>query len=84
LRAQLAVLLGRRDEALMAFGVAIDDLTAAELYLDAACARRAHGLLLGGDAGRVLAEQAEAWMASEGIRAAPRMFAMMLPAMRDL
>jgi len=81
LRAQLAVAHGRNDEALAAFGVAIDALTAAELGLEAACARRAHGLLLGGDAGRALVTEAEAWMASEHIHAVEPTFAMMVPAM---
>ena len=79
LRAELALVLGRRDDALAAFGGAIDALIAAELHLDAACARRAHGLLLGGDAGRALVADAEAWMASERIRAIEPMFTMMLP-----
>src|SRR6185503_2100302 len=69
LRGQLAVLLERPDEALGAFARATDALTAVELYLDAACARRAHGLLLGGQAGRVHVAEAEQWMASERIGA---------------
>ena len=73
-----------RDEALAAFGVAIDALTAVELYLDAACARRAHGLLLGGDAGRALVAEADAWMASEHIRAVTPMFNVIVPALAEI
>jgi tetratricopeptide (TPR) repeat protein len=84
LRGQLAFALDQREEALNHFAIATDALTAVELYLDAACARRAHGLLLGGEAGRMQVAEAERWMASERIGAVPSMFAMMLPALAEL
>ncbi|MET0594875.1 MAG: AAA family ATPase, partial [Polyangiaceae bacterium] len=83
LRAQIAVSLGKRDEAAVLFGKAAQVLAAAELFLDAACSRRAEGLLLGGDAGRALVASADAWMESERIRSIPAMFATVLPSMAD-
>jgi tetratricopeptide (TPR) repeat protein len=81
LRAQIAVTLGDRDRAIAGFVSATKVLTDAELFFDAACSRRAHGLLLGGDAGRELVTAAEAWMTSERIRNIGAMFATILPAM---
>jgi len=80
LRAQIAVAEGRRDEAVTAFAAAAEALSAADLHLDAACARRARGLLLGGEEGRAEIAQAERWMASERIRAFRPMFATIVPA----
>jgi eukaryotic-like serine/threonine-protein kinase len=81
LRAQLAVMLDRREDAIAGFARAAEKLSAAELYLDAACARRAHGILLGGEAGRLHIAEADAWMAQERIGAPASMFALVLPAL---
>jgi serine/threonine protein kinase/tetratricopeptide (TPR) repeat protein len=80
LRGQIAVAEGRRDEAIKAFAAATEALSAADLHLDAACARRARGLLLGGEEGRAEIARAEGWMASERIRAFRPTFAMIIPA----
>jgi hypothetical protein len=81
MRGQIAITLGDRERAIAAFASATKVLTDAELHLDAACSRRAHGLLLGGDAGRELVAAAEAWMTSERIRNIDAMFGTVLPAM---
>jgi hypothetical protein len=79
LRAQLLVALDRRDRACDAFRAARDALTAADMHLDAAVARRAYGLFLGGSAGRAEAREAEAWMVNESIRRVDAMSAMLAP-----
>ena len=52
---------------------------AAHMGLFAAAARRRLGGLLGGDEGRALVAEADAWMASQGIRNPARMAAMLAP-----
>lgn len=51
----------------------------ADMALHAASARWRRGELLGGDQGRALVQQAEAWMAGQRIRNPARMAAMLAP-----
>jgi tetratricopeptide (TPR) repeat protein len=83
LEAQVAFVEGRRDAAIAAFSTATDAFAAAELYMDAACAQRAHGLLQGGDAGRAYVAESEAWMGSQRIRSVESMFRLLLPGMTE-
>jgi hypothetical protein len=49
------------------------------MHLDAAVARRAYGLFLGGAAGEVEVREAEAWMTNERISRVDAMCAMLAP-----
>jgi hypothetical protein len=49
------------------------------MHLYAACARRRRGQLLGGDAGRRLVEEADAWMSGQAIRRPDRMADLLAP-----
>jgi tetratricopeptide (TPR) repeat protein len=67
LRAGIARVRGDKDAALVHLDAAIQGYQAAEMALDVACARRAQGMLIGGDQGRALVAEADAFMASQGI-----------------
>jgi hypothetical protein len=54
-------------------------LAAIDMALFAAAARRAHGELTGGEAGRALVSEADAWMAAQAIRRPDRMARMLAP-----
>ncbi|MET0595215.1 MAG: hypothetical protein ABW133_21120, partial [Polyangiaceae bacterium] len=77
--AQGLVAAGRRDQALDRFREARHALDAADMHLDAAVARRAYGLLLGGAAGGVEIREAEAWMMRERIVKIDAMCSMLAP-----
>ncbi len=62
---------------------ACERLQACGLGLYAAAARRRHGVLLGGDAGRAVIEAADAWMNRQGIVSPERMTALLAPGFRD-
>jgi eukaryotic-like serine/threonine-protein kinase len=79
LRAGAAATRGETDRALDLLGLAEQGLTAADMALHAAVARRRRGALMGGDAGRVLVAAADAMMAAQGIRNPERMAAMLAP-----
>jgi serine/threonine protein kinase/tetratricopeptide (TPR) repeat protein len=57
---------GRQDEALTVLLQALGSFDALQMGLQAACLRRARGLMLGGPVGADLVAQGEAWMRDEG------------------
>ncbi len=63
---------------------AVASLDAVAMHSYAAAARSRLGALVGGQEGRALAEQADAWMRSQAIRNPARMVAMHAPGFRDL
>lgn len=67
LRAGIARVRGDVDAALVHLDAAIQGYQAAEMALDVACARRARGMLIGGDEGAALVADADAFMTSQGI-----------------
>ena len=71
----------RRDGAgaLAGLTAAEEGFRTAEMGLHAAVARRRRGELLGGDAGRSLTAEADAWMAGEGVRSPGRMTGVLAP-----
>jgi hypothetical protein len=77
-----ALRLRRGDEAAIAGLIreAIAEFDALEMKLHAAVARRALGGIVGGDAGRELVAQGEAWMRGETVVSPERMAAMLAPA----
>jgi tetratricopeptide (TPR) repeat protein len=79
LSAQGLAARGQREGALDAFREARHVLAATEMHLDAAVARRAYGLLLGGAAGAVEVREAEAWMARERVLRPEAMCAVLAP-----
>lgn len=54
-------------------------LRAAEMALHLAAATRRRGELIGGDAGRGLVDESNAWMTGQGIRNPDRMSALLAP-----
>ena len=58
---------------------ALEGFESCGLGLYAAAARRRHGVLLGGDAGRQAIDSADAWMQRQGIAAPAKMTAMLAP-----
>jgi serine/threonine protein kinase/tetratricopeptide (TPR) repeat protein len=79
LSAQWLVASGRNDEARESFFAAKNALEAVDMHLDAAVARRAHGLLVGGQAGEAEVREAESWMTRERISRVDAMSAMLAP-----
>jgi hypothetical protein len=78
-RAGLASVTGQTARALALAGDAEGHLQSADMALHAAAVRRQRGLLLGGDAGRSLVSDADAWMSGQSIRRPDRMAAMLAP-----
>ena len=68
IRATIAHQEGRTRDAADGLADAIDGFDAADMRLYAAVARRRLGTLVGGDRGRALERDVEAWMAAEDIR----------------
>ncbi len=79
LRAGLAAVRRDHDATVSLLREAVDGLEAVEMRLYAAAARRRLGELVGGDEGRALIGQADAWLAAQGVRDAGRMAAMLTP-----
>jgi serine/threonine protein kinase len=79
LRAGRARLRGDDDGALFALTRAERDASAASMRLHAAAARRMRGVLLGGDEGRGLRDDADAIMAGVGVRCPDRFAALLVP-----
>ncbi len=71
---------GNRSRQLLA--TAADSLTACDMHLPAAVARRRLGQLLGGEEGQGLVRQAEEWMNGQTIRNLDRMTALLAPGWR--
>jgi hypothetical protein len=76
-------LLGRRDAAASLLEESEAQLTAAQMGLFAAAARRRRGELTGGETGRGLIASADRQMASQQIVNPSRMTAMLLPGRFD-
>jgi eukaryotic-like serine/threonine-protein kinase len=74
-----------RDESATArlLGEAITMLTAVDMYIFAESARRYLGKLLGGDEGRKLVAQADAWMGGQNVVNPARMAATFFPLFPD-
>jgi hypothetical protein len=70
---------GDRDEAVCAATEAASRLAAADMALFAAAARRSQGQATGGEAGRRLVADADAWMTAQSIRRPDRMARMLAP-----
>ena len=79
LRAGAEWVRGRTERALSLLEEAVRGLDAAELGLWAAAARRRHGQLVGGDAGRAEVEAAESWMRARGVQNPESMTRMLAP-----
>jgi eukaryotic-like serine/threonine-protein kinase len=78
-RAGVAATRGDRNLALRLLVDSEAGLRGAEMALHAAAARHRRGLLVGGDEGRALRADAEAWMAAQSIRNPERMAVMLAP-----
>ena len=81
--AGLAASMGDLDQAKEQLDAAASGFDAVKMPLHAAIARRQQGRLLGGDEGRALLEQADAWMKSQQIKAPERWSAMLAPGFPD-
>jgi hypothetical protein len=68
LRANLAARRGRTEEAAALLAQAEKGLSAVDMAVHAASARRRLGQVLGGDEGRSLVSSADTWMASQEIK----------------
>ncbi len=79
LRAGIASVRGERETAIGLLALAEEELSAADMALHAAVARRRHGELLGGEAGRELVTLSAEWMTGQGIQNPARMAAMLAP-----
>jgi tetratricopeptide (TPR) repeat protein len=82
----LAGVAGVRRDSAKAIGLlreAIDRLHAVDMEIFAQAARRRLGQLLGGEEGRLLIEESEAWMGAQGIRKPARMAAVFAPGFPD-
>jgi hypothetical protein len=82
-RAGIAAARGHASRATILLGEAVAGLDAVGMRLYAAAARRRLGRLIGGDAGKALVAEADAWMASQGIKNPARMTAMLAPGFPD-
>jgi hypothetical protein len=78
-RAGAAATRGEGEPALRLLQSAEAGFDAAAMALHAAAARRRHGEIVGGDAGRDLVRSADVWMDGQGIKAPERMTAMLAP-----
>jgi len=83
IRAAIASSLGDETRALKLLDNAAEAFKAIDMFSYAAAMRRRRGELLGGDEGRALVQEANNWMASQGIQNPTRMTAMYAPGFRD-
>jgi hypothetical protein len=83
IRAGLANLHGKREEAVSLLEAAEKGLEASDMELYAAAARRQRGTLMGGEGGQTLVASADAWMAGQDIRNPARIAAMLVPGFAD-
>ncbi len=79
IRAGEQAVLDHTEAAIAELEVAGEHFAAAEMQLHVAGVRRQIGRLRGGDRGRSLVEESDAWMSGQGIRDPARMTAMLLP-----
>ena len=83
IRACMAACEMRSEDAIALFGSALQRFDALDMNLFAAVCRRRLGQLTGGMEGRAHIQQADAWMAGQGIRNPTRMMEMMAPGVPD-
>jgi hypothetical protein len=83
IRAGIANRKGDLDKTKQLLEEALSGLTACELGLFAAAARRRLGQLIGGDQGKALITEADRWMTAQGIRKPHRMAAVYAPGFAD-
>ena len=81
--AGVAGVRGEGAKAIRLLREAIDRLHAVDMEIFTQAARRRLGQLLGGEEGRLLIEESEAWMGAEGIRKPARMTAVFAPGFPD-
>jgi hypothetical protein len=79
IRAGCQALRGNSDQTEQLLVTAIDQFQTVDMHLFAASARRRLGQLRGGDEGRALVEQADAWMRQQEIQRPDRWTAMIAP-----
>jgi hypothetical protein len=79
INAAVAHIRGDGEGAVLLLVEAEERAIAIDMKLHAAVARRRRGQLLGDDGGRALLEATDEWMASQGVRSAERLSAMLLP-----
>jgi hypothetical protein len=79
IRAGVCSVRGDQPGALERLNAAEEAFRAADMGLHAAIARRRRGELQGGDEGRTLVAEADAWMALEGVKNPTRMCAALAP-----
>jgi hypothetical protein len=79
LEAAIASCRGETVRSRQILATAADRLSACDMHLYAAVARRRQGQLLGGEQGQELVRQAEEWMNGQGIRNLDRMTALLAP-----
>jgi hypothetical protein len=79
LEAGIANRRGNGDRSRQILAAAADSLSACDMHLHAAVARRRLGPLLSGEQGQELVRQAEDWMNGQGIRNLDRMTALLAP-----
>jgi hypothetical protein len=82
-RAGIANLCGRTAASIALLEAAAGGFDAVDMPLYAAAARYRLGALRGGEAGRTLRRDAEAWLLSQTVRSPPRMVAMLAPGFAD-
>jgi serine/threonine protein kinase len=78
-RAGASSIRGHRERAIAEAAEAESRLEAADMALHAAAARHGRGEAIGGEAGRALVTEAEAWMTGQSIRRPDRMARMLAP-----
>jgi hypothetical protein len=78
-RAGVHHLRGDAERSITWLAQAIRGLDTTDMALYAHAARRRHGQLLGGDAGRAEVVAAERWMLASGVKRPDRMTAMLAP-----
>ena len=79
IRASAAAVEGRTEAALRQFESAENGFREADMHLFAAAARRRRGVLIGGDRGQTLVNEADGWMQAQDIQNSQRMTAMLVP-----
>jgi hypothetical protein len=83
IRAGIAELRGRREQALALLADAEECLVAADMRMYSAAARRQRGQLLGGAEGQALVEAADASMKEQDVREPDRIAAMLVPGFKS-
>jgi hypothetical protein len=77
--AAAALAEGHRDSALSRLRTAEDAFSTLDMPLHGAVAKRRRGALIDGSDGRVLVEEADAWMSAQTIRSPAKFAAMLAP-----